>query len=49
MAALTESLAVKQMEKDIATGEQNKYIEIVKKILPDEKKHADIYNEWINA
>jgi hypothetical protein len=49
MASITETLAVKQLEKDIATGQKNKYTEIAKKILPEEKKHAEIYKEWINA
>jgi rubrerythrin len=48
MAGITEVLAVKQLEKDIATGQKNKYTEIAKKILPEEKEHANIYKEWIN-
>jgi rubrerythrin len=49
MAAQTEVLAIKMLEKDIATGQQNQYIEVAKKILPDEKKHAGIYKEWKKA
>ena len=49
MASITEVLAVKQLEKDIATGQKNKYTEIAKKIIPEEKKHAEIYKEWISA
>jgi hypothetical protein len=45
-ASLVEKLAVKQLERDIKTGAQNRYIEIAKKILPDEKKHADLYADW---
>ena len=37
MVSLTEVLAVKQLEKDIATGQENKYIEVAKKILSEEK------------
>jgi rubrerythrin len=46
LAKLTELLAVKQFERDISSGDKNKYIEIVKKILPDEKDHAEIYCRW---
>lgn len=41
-----ERLAVKMLEKDIASGQENQYIEVAKKILPDEKKHADLYRDW---
>lgn len=43
MARTTEHLAVKQLERDIAGGE-NKYIEIVKRIIQDEREHAEICN-----
>jgi rubrerythrin len=48
MASLTEVLAVKQLERDVATGQKNKYIEIAKKIIPEEKEHANIYQEWVH-
>ena len=43
-----ELLGVKQLEKYIA-NEKNPYMpymEAVKRILPDEKKHAEMYKEW---
>ena len=30
----------------VVFGEDNPYIEVAKKILPDEKKHANLYREW---
>ena len=42
LARLTELLAVKQMERDIASGAKNKYIDIVRRIIQDEKEHAEI-------
>jgi len=46
LASLTELLAVKQFERDIASGAKNKYIDIVKRIIQDEKDHAEICNKW---
>ncbi len=46
MARATELLAVKQFEREIAGGANNKYMDIVKKIIQDEKNHADIYMKW---
>ena len=46
LSRLTELLAVKQFERDIASGAKNKYIDIVKRIIQDEKNHAEIYNKW---
>ena len=46
LASLTELLAVKQFESDIASGAKNKYIDIVKRIIQDERDHADICNQW---
>lgn len=44
--ASIEHLAVKMIEKDIASGVADPYVDIIKKILPDEKAHAAIYREW---
>ena len=46
LARLTELLAVKQFERDIAAGAKNKYIEIVKRIIQDERDHAEICKKW---
>jgi rubrerythrin len=46
LSRLTELLAVKQFERDIASGAKNKYIDIVKRIIQDEKDHAEICNKW---
>lgn len=44
--SLIEHIAVKQIERDLLKGEENPYLEIAKKILPDEKEHAKLYKEW---
>ncbi|PKN50961.1 MAG: hypothetical protein CVU43_24165 [Chloroflexi bacterium HGW-Chloroflexi-5] len=46
LARITELLAVKQFERDLAAGAKNKYIDIVKRIIQDEKDHAEICNKW---
>jgi rubrerythrin len=41
-----EYMAVKQIEKELSSGKDNPYLEIARKILPDEKEHAAFYREW---
>ncbi len=40
-----ENKAVKRIEDAVSTGEDNGYIKIIKRILPDEKDHASLYGE----
>lgn len=42
-----EKSAVIALEKEIATQPNNPYIEIAKRILPDERKHAEPYHDWL--
>ena len=46
LSRMTELLAVKQFERDIASGAKNRYIDILKRIIKDEKDHAEIGNKW---
>jgi rubrerythrin len=38
-----EDLAIRSILKEIESGESNKFIDVLKKILPDERKHAALY------
>lgn len=40
-----ENKAVQRIEDALSTGEDNGYIKIIKRILPDEKAHASLYGE----
>ena len=42
---LIESRAVKDIEQELLTGAPTPYLEILKKILPDEKAHARLYSQ----
>lgn len=40
-----ERAAVKRIEEALASGEESGFHKIIKRILPDEKAHAALYNE----
>ncbi|MBN1495474.1 MAG: hypothetical protein JXA07_01815 [Spirochaetes bacterium] len=44
-----EKLAVKQIEAALAAGGNSKFHDILKNILPDEKEHAALYNDWVSG
>lgn len=52
LARANELLAVKQFERDIASGANNKYIDIIKRIIKDEKitrKYTINGSNWLKA
>lgn len=44
-----ERLAVKQIEAALATGGTSEFHDILKAILPDEKDHAALYDDWVGG
>jgi len=41
-----EKMAVRQIEKALASGQEGGYFDIIRAILPDEQKHAALFNEF---
>lgn len=41
-----EKMAVRQIEKALASGEEGGYFDVIRAILPDEQKHAALFNEF---
>lgn len=44
-----EKMAVKQIEKALQTGQEGGYFKVIKAILPDEERHAALYDEFITG